>query len=120
MRTWIGSPRRCKKHYDIKIRGRLGPDKKDDKEIRILNRCVKYTDSGIEYEADPRHAEIIIRELGLVDKSSVISTPGTKPIIGDPESEDKLSSAHATCYRKLVARANFMAQDRPDVQFAVK
>ena len=35
------------------------------KEMRILNRVVKWTRNGITYEADPRHAEIIIRELGL-------------------------------------------------------
>ncbi len=46
-------------------RGRLGPGKEDDKNIRILNRVVHWESEGIRYEADHRHAEIIIRELGL-------------------------------------------------------
>ena len=28
--------------YEIKIRGKLGPDPTDDKEIRILNRCLQW------------------------------------------------------------------------------
>ena len=33
--------------------------------IDILNRLVSWTNRGIELEGDPRHAEIIIREMGL-------------------------------------------------------
>ena len=64
--------------FEIKIRERLGPEKHDDKHMRILNRCVEWGPDGIKYEADPRHAEIIVRELGLDKSSSVISTPGAK------------------------------------------
>ena len=46
-----------KKAFEIKIRGRLGTDEKDDKEIRILNRIVRITPKGLFYEADPRHVE---------------------------------------------------------------
>ena len=37
------------------------------KDIRLLNKIVRYTSTGIEIEADPRHAEIVIRDLGLTD-----------------------------------------------------
>ena len=37
---------------DIKVRGKLGPDKGNDKSITILNRCVTWTKEGIIYEAD--------------------------------------------------------------------
>ena len=36
-------------------------------EIKLLNKMVRYTASGIELEADPRHAEIFIRDLGLTE-----------------------------------------------------
>ena len=51
--------------YELKETARLGPDPSDDKEVRILNRIVRWTDESIEYEADPRHAEKLVQELGL-------------------------------------------------------
>ena len=49
------------KKLDVKMRGRIGPEEKGDKSIRILNRVVEWNESGITYEADQRHAEIIMR-----------------------------------------------------------
>ena len=51
--------------FDVKVRGRLGSGKNDDKCMRILNRIVRWTDSGLRVEADPRHVEILIKEMGL-------------------------------------------------------
>ena len=48
-----------------KVKGRLGPGKTDEKSIRVLNRTIHWTPSGIEYAVDQRHAEIIVRELGF-------------------------------------------------------
>lgn len=45
--------------FEVKFRARLGPGERDDKTVRILNRIVTWTEEGIEYEADQRHAEII-------------------------------------------------------------
>ena len=41
--------------FDIKVRGMLGPDRDDDKEVTFLGRTVRWTDEGIEYEADMKH-----------------------------------------------------------------
>ena len=60
----------------LKVRGRLGPEATDDKEIRILNRIVRWTPEGIWYEPDQRHAEIIIRDLGLERESKGVGTAG--------------------------------------------
>ena len=43
----------------------LGSAASDMKGVRILNRVVRITDQGIELEADSRHSELVIRELGL-------------------------------------------------------
>ena len=105
--------------YDIKLRGRLGPEKHDDKSMRILNRCLEWRSDGLHYEPDPRHAEIIIEQMG-VEKSAAVVTPGIKttPL---PEEEDlALKPDYATKFRRIVARANFLAQDRVDIQYAVK
>ena len=46
-------------------------------------------------------------------------TPGSKREIG-PEDERELAPKDATAYRASVARGNYLAQDRTDIQFAVK
>jgi len=63
--------------FEAKVKGRVGPGISDDKSMRVLNRVIHWTPEGIEYEADQRHAEIIISELGLGTGSNGISTPGT-------------------------------------------
>ena len=105
--------------YDIKIRGKLGPDKGDDKAITILNRCVEWTPDGIQYEADPRHVEILINELDLHDTKPV-ATPGVKGAPIDDEKNAHLDQSQATKFRQLIARCNFLCQDRSDIQYACK
>ena len=51
------------KSFELKIRGRLGEGPEDDKEIRILNRIVRVLPTGVSYEADPRHAEMLIKSI---------------------------------------------------------
>ena len=36
----------------------------DDKEVKVLNRVIRATPQGWEYEADLRHAELLAREMG--------------------------------------------------------
>ena len=69
----------------VKVRGVLGPDDTDVKEITLLNRIIRYcfTPAGtpyIEWEADPRHVEIITDMLQLkrATKSKELSSPGIK------------------------------------------
>ena len=45
------------KHYEVTISPRIGPGPQDAKEGRSLNRIIRWCDSCIEYEADPRQAE---------------------------------------------------------------
>jgi hypothetical protein len=112
---------KIQKKYEIKFRGRLGPENKDDKEIRILNRVVYWTKEGIKYEPDQRHAEIAIKLAGVEGKKSV-STPGCKPTDEkDEENHDvMLERKHATKYRAITARTNYLTQDRLDIKYAVK
>ena len=57
------------KKYEIKTQsiGRGKERKGDHKktEGQVLNRVVKRTDNGWELEADLRHAELIVEQLGL-------------------------------------------------------
>ncbi len=47
------------KAYLMTVRGVLGPDLKDKKEITILNRKLVWSEVGLTYEADANHAKNI-------------------------------------------------------------
>ena len=51
----------ARRNKSVKL-GRLGPGPNDDKEGRILNRVVRWGPGGLSYEADPRHAEKLIKD----------------------------------------------------------
>ena len=70
------------KHFELKIRGRLGEDCTGPPHIRILNRIVTLTKEGLVYEADPRHVDLLANSLGLTAANSVL-TPGVKDPIPD-------------------------------------
>jgi hypothetical protein len=66
--------------YDIKVRGRLGDGPEDVKKIDILNRSITWTGEELVYRADPKHAEIIMKEIGLDDDSKGLSRPAEKEV----------------------------------------
>ncbi len=117
----------------------LGPGPGHKRQLRVLNRIIEWKGHGITYEADQRHAEIVIRELGL-EQAKAVATPGTRDDASHGSSmnpddvEDRLKGEYqadtdedvplerheATKYRALSARLNYLAQDRPDLLYAVK
>ena len=66
------------KAFEVKLQGRIGPEPGDLQEARILNRIIRMTPQGMTYEADPRHVEMLARDLELTDKSKSVATPGVK------------------------------------------
>ena len=50
---------------------------------------MEWSPSGIRYEADQRHAEIIIKHLGLSADSKAVTTPGAKDPKGEEDGEDE-------------------------------
>ena len=79
--TVLGTPQnldwfrdRISSRFEVKFRGRLGGDKGDVPHIRILNRIVSWFPDRIEWEADQRHAEIIIKQMGLLKDSHAVKT----------------------------------------------
>ena len=81
LRAWLrlGIELRGVSEY-MKTDGVLGPDDGDAKSVRSLNKLVRFLPGvGIELEADPRHAEIIPAELGLLQgPRRPVTTPGSK------------------------------------------
>ena len=72
--------------FEIKCCGRLGEGCPESPEIRILNRVVSVNSSGLTYEADPRHCDLLMSSLGL-SESSKAATPGVKPTDRDEFAE---------------------------------
>ena len=103
--------------YKTKVTGILGPDLHDMKAMTILNRIVEWTNAGIQYEADPRHVDLNIVELGLKNANGSDVT-GCKVDINETDTE--LDHKDAYRFRSISARLNFLAADRIDIQFASK
>ncbi len=106
--------------YAITKRGRLGSDSKDDKELTLLNRVVRWVDGvGIEVEADPRQAERLVAQLGLTG-SNPVGTPGVRPTTQELEEDDVIHDTRSKVYQASIARGNYMGPDRPEIGYAVK
>ena len=107
------------KAYEIQTQ-RLGIGPGRETEVKILNRIVRWTASGLEMEADPRHSELVVKQLGL-EGCRPLSSPGIEgKDEEDLETDEPLSDELATKYRGVVARINYLAADRPDIQYATK
>ena len=73
---------------------------------------------GIEYDPSPKHAKIITKSTE-VEHARSARAPGARRTQG-PQDEQPLFREEATRYRAVVARLNYLALDRPDLQFASK
>ena len=111
-----------KEKYEYRCDGEIGKNSGDH--LTILNRIVTFEkETGkVTYEADPRHAEMIIRQLNLQNAKSV-ATPSEKKKASDVLASVGLPPVTAdqtTLYRSLGMRAQFLAQDRADLSETVK
>ena len=71
-------------------------------------------------EADPRHAELIIEQLG-VESARVAASAGVDGVEEDDREDDvDIVGADLTRFRGVAARCNYLSFDRPDAQFAMK
>ena len=113
--------RRMEQKYEIEAHY-FGPESGMKDEIQILNRTLRWTKEGITYEADQRHAEIVIKEMNM-KKANAVSTP----TVPEPSEEANSRSSsldmtkdEASRFEGLVARVNYLSLDRPYLQFAAK
>ena len=109
---------RLQDQYEIKSTI-IGPEGGLPKQANILNRIIRWTTSGIEYEADPKHANIIMEECEIMD-SRPSKVTGVPEKFHDEDQLELLDEASATRFRAVAARTNYLAQDRTDLQFAAK
>ena len=115
------------KHLIVNVEGVLGPrpDLGDVKELTCLNRIVRWVDATsttpttIELEADPRHCDLILKDLNLLSSSAKgVTTPSVKP--KDGFAGDPIPKSEVTSYRSTCMRINYLAEDRPDIKYAGK
>ena len=58
---WMRERLEDKYQLTVKV---LGPEEGQSQEVRVLNRVLRWKDAeGVEYEVDPRHVEIMIKQL---------------------------------------------------------
>ena len=62
--------------WEITVRGTMGPSlgKNGAREVRLLGRIITLTKDGYVWEADPKHAQIIIHRAG-VETGNGVSIP---------------------------------------------
>ena len=95
----------------------LGHGPGESTEVKLLNRSIRLTRDGLEIEADKRHAEAIIEQMG-VKKGKSVTTPVDTGKKEEGSIEEALGVEDARIFRGLAARLNYLAQDRPDLKFA--
>ena len=77
-----------------------------------------YSDSGLTWEADPRHAELAVAEHGLQAARPQMSASVAKP--NAPLDHEELESDQQKAYHSVSARLAYLASDGPDVVSASK
>lgn len=56
-------PDRLGEHFKVSSKAKLGPLTHRDKEGRLLNRLITWTDEGLQVESGPRHVELVVLTL---------------------------------------------------------
>ena len=102
--------------WDVKERGCLGYE---TKRLQILGRWISRGRDGYEFEADPKHAKILIQCASFKANTKGVSTPGEKGAYTGDE-EVKLEGGNIKDYRSRCMRGSYLALDRPDLMYSVK
>lgn len=104
----------------------FGPAPDMKKEIRVLNRKITWGIDGIQYQSDSRHAAAIVKDLGLQGAKGVATpTEHDSEVLAQMRKQGRVVHDRALekddhVYRSIAARANYLALDRADLQFAAK
>ena len=71
MQSWWGS----------KLRGLVGDEEGDDKEVTILNRMLKWDGDALTMTADDKHVREILKEFNLTEGSRGITIPADAEVL---------------------------------------
>ena len=96
-----------------------------ENEMRALNRILRIVEDGVEYEADQRHAKLVIKQMAL-ETTNPVMTPVDEEIetkfMDDQgrDMQDVCDREHSVLYKSVGARLNYLSLDRPDCQYGIK
>ena len=95
--------------YDVKVRCVMGSEATYCQEIRILGRTLRWRTWGLEYEADEKHRELLLRGLGLEEDSKAASSAAVRADeFVAKEDEEPLEAGEARKFRGLAATLNYL------------
>ena len=100
----------------------LCPAKGIHREVTVLNRALRGTEAGIEYEPDQRHADLVIKGLGL-EYSRFVSlsvVAESREEHSNAEGTEPVDAQSASRFRSIAARLHYLSLDRPDRQSAAQ
>ena len=89
-------------------------------EVKYLGRTLRWTEQGIEWEHDPKHSDLLIKEYGM-EQCKMLRTPVSSEDFskeGVMDTREPMDVADARRFRASAARLNYLAQDRPDLAVA--
>ena len=109
--------KKMREWYEIKDRGIMGSGGDEIKEVTILGRTLRWTEEGLEYEADGKHVRDLMEAEGLNENSNTVVSPVVRPKskLEDEESEE-LGREEVKEFRGAAAKFNYLGSDRPDLQ----
>lgn len=97
----------------------MGPDRNDEKQFKVLNGAITWQYCGTSgfmiNEAGPRQSETFIKEFDL-EGAKRLSSLTVK--LDEGKCAEMFNAVNSTRYKSLVARANHLVADRPDIQVA--
>ena len=111
--------RELEDRFEVKTKV-VGTKEGEVQEAKVLNRIVRVTGEGWEYEPDQRHADLIVKDLSLEHARSVKTPCEEEKAADEVEYKKELIGSEATAFRGLAARVNYLALDRADLQYAAK
>ena len=97
----------------------IGPKPDDQKELRILNRTLRWCKDGLVFAANLRHGREVVDEMGL-SESEPVSSPATGDGAARCQSDElkPLDEEEKRLYQRIVAKLNYLAHDRMDLKCA--
>ena len=103
---------------DVKVMPRIGPGAASSG--RYLKRVIRWIGSGFTWEADPKHVGRVLELLDLGDAKPA-DTPGTKSTgVAMRDSLEPLVGDELAMFPQIGGLLNYVAIDRPDIQYSVK
>ena len=104
------------KFFEVKLKGRIGPEAHDQQEMKVLNLIERVVDHGLLYEPDPGHVELLVRAMGLEGANSR-ATPGETTYIVDEAQEEQQRQPQENLIDAVIASRRAISRNKK-VSFA--